>query len=74
MIPTNMREMEPHIRQRYNFALSSFVRVYGILAGNNPHYKQFCLEWSQRTVEAPLRGLSEVDQYFYFEYKNWRGV
>jgi hypothetical protein len=74
MIPTNIREMEPHIRQRYNFALSSFVRVYGILAGNNPYYKQFCLEWSQRTVEAPLRGLNEVDQYFYFEYKNWRGV
>ena len=74
MIPTSTREMELHIRQRYNFALSSFTRVYGHSADNNPYYKEFCLEWSQRGTEAPLSGLNEVDQYFYFEYKNWRGV
>jgi hypothetical protein len=66
--------MEQHIKQRYMFALSSFSRIYGTLAINNLHYKQFCLDWSNMTVEAPLGGLDEVDQYFYFEYKNWRGV
>ena len=62
------------IRQRYNFAFSSFVRIYGFGAINNFYYRQFCTEWSQKTIEPPLSGLDEVDQYFYFEYKNWRGV
>jgi hypothetical protein len=61
-------------KQRYNFAMSAFVRMYGMSAINNHRYKQFCLEWSQKTVNAPLTGLNEVDQYFYYEYKNSRGV
>lgn len=60
--------------QRYNFAMSSFVRVYGMSASNNPRYKQFCLEWSEWNVNAPLNCLNDVDQYFYYEYKNWRGM
>ena len=66
--------MEPHIRQRYNFALSAFSRMYGVPASNQCYYRQFCLEWSTWEVNAPLSDLDEVDQYFYYEYKNWRGV
>ena len=74
MTPKNIREMEPHIRQRYGFALSSFSRIYGVnTAANDIHIKQFCIEWSHWDVSAPLSGLDEVDQYFYYEYKNWRG-
>jgi hypothetical protein len=74
MIPKTIMEMEPHIRQRYGFALSSFSRMLGVrTATNDMHIKQFCVEWSEWGVNAPLSGLDEVDQYFYHEYKNWRG-
>jgi hypothetical protein len=74
MTPKIIREMEPHIKQRYFFALSAFSRMYGVrTASNDMHIKQFCFEWSHWDVHAPLSGLDEVDQYFYHEYKNWRG-
>ena len=53
--------------------MSSFVRMYGNAIINNIDIKQFCREWSNWDVSAPLSGLDEVDQYFYYEYKNWRG-
>lgn len=74
MTPKTIREMEPHIKQRYGFASSSFSRMYGVkTATNDMHIRQFCIEWSYWDVHAPLSGLDEVDQYFYYEYKNWRG-
>ena len=53
--------------------MSSFVRMYGHSIIHNHDIKQFCIEWSEWSVNAPLLGLNEVDQYFYYEYKNWRG-
>jgi len=53
--------------------MSAFVRMYGHSIANNIDIKQFCKEWSSRTDNAPLQGLDEVDQYMYYEYKNWRG-
>jgi hypothetical protein len=74
MIPKTIREMEPRIKQRYNFAMSAFSRMLGVRsAANDIHIKQFCIEWSTWDVTAPLQGLDEVDQYLYYEYKNWRG-
>ncbi len=74
MTPKIIREMEPHIRQKYRFALSSFSRMLGVtVTMNDIHIRQFCIEWSEWGVSAPLSGLDEVDQYFYYEYKNWRG-
>jgi hypothetical protein len=74
MTPKNIREMEPHIKQRYHFAMSAFSRMLGVRsASNDIHIKQFCIEWSCWEVNAPLSGLDEVDQYMYYEYKNWRG-
>ena len=74
MTPKNIREMEPHIRQRYWFAMSAFSRMYGVkIAMNDMHIRQFCIEWSYWDVHSPLSGLDEADQYFYYEYKNWRG-
>jgi hypothetical protein len=60
-------------KQRYNFAMSAFSRIYGHSFIHNHDIKQFCVEWSGWDISAPLAGLDEVDQYFYFEYKNWRG-
>ena len=60
-------------KQKYHFTMSAFVRMHGYSIMNNIDIKQFCEEWSTREVTAPLQGLDEVDQYMYYEYKNWRG-
>ena len=49
-----------------------FVRSYGRHVLNDQYIKQFCKEWSQWDVNPPLD--DTVDQYFHYEYKNWRGV
>ena len=53
--------------------MSAFVRMYGHSILHNHDIKQFCIEWSNWEVNTPLEGLDEVDQYMYYEYKNWRG-
>jgi hypothetical protein len=63
----------PIHNKKYHFAMSSFVRMHGHNIINNIDIKQFCLEWSEWGIDVPLSGLDEVDQYFYYEYKNWRG-
>ena len=63
----------PIHNKKYQFAMSSFVRIHGHSVVHNHDIKQFCIEWSEWDVDAPLSGLNEVDQYFYYEYKNWRG-
>jgi hypothetical protein len=65
--------MHIHNKQKYNFAMSAFVRMYGHSIIHNHDIKQFCIEWSNGEVNAPLSGLDEVDQYMYYEYKHWRG-
>jgi hypothetical protein len=65
--------MPIHNSRKYQFAMSSFVRMYGHSVIYNHDIKQFCVEWSNRDDKAPLQGLDEVDQYMYYEYKNWRG-
>jgi hypothetical protein len=60
-------------KQRYCFAMSAFVRMHGQSIIHNVDIKQFCIEWSSWDVHAPLQGLDAVDQYMYYEYKNWRG-
>jgi len=64
--------MKP-LKQRYNFAMTCFARSYGRGGFLNDNYiKQFCKEWAQWDVIPPLD--NTVDQYFHYEYKNWRGV
>lgn len=58
--------------KRYQFAMMCFVRSYGRHVLNDQYIKQFCKEWSQWDVNPPLD--DTVDQYFHYEYKNWRGV
>ena len=72
MIPRSIKETEPHIRQRYHFATSAFVRMWGHSALNDHRIIDFCAEWAQSTENAPLDN-SVLDQYFYFEFKTWRG-
>ena len=64
--------MHTPIKQRYHFAMTCFVRSYGRHVLNDSYIKQFCGEWAEWNVQPPLD--NTVDQYFHYEYKNWRGI
>jgi hypothetical protein len=66
--------MRTQTEQRYHFIMSAFVRMRGRSALSDHNIKQFCVEWSELDVDPPLQGLNEADQYFYYEYKNWKGT
>ena len=63
MNPNIIREMEPHIRQRYWFALSSFARMYTPPRVSR-EMEDFCFCWAEQTEPAPLDCLHNVDLYF----------
>ena len=71
MTPKIIAEMEQHTRQRYHFAASAFVRMWGHKSLNDPRIIDFCIEWAHKEENSPLD--SSVDQYFYYEFKTWRG-
>ena len=73
MIRRNIKEMEPHIRQRFGFAASSFVRMWGHSCLNDYRSVEFCETWAYRTENAPLDN-TLLEQYFYHEFKTWRGI
>jgi len=68
----NNNKMEPRIKQRYHFAASAFVRLFGNNVLNNQNINQFCIEWAHTEKSAPLDN-TILDQYFYQEFKAWRG-
>ena len=65
--------MDKHIKQRYGFAASAFVRMWGHTALHDRRIVEFCNEWAQKDAHAPLESLYDVDRYFYYEFKSWRG-
>lgn len=72
MTPRIIRETEPHIRQRYHFVASAFVRMWGHSSLQDYRIIDFCVDWAHREDNAPLDNFI-VDQYFYREFKTWRG-
>lgn len=72
MTPKIIREMGPHTKQRYHFAASAFVRMWGHSSLNDHRIIDFCVEWAFRDEDAPLDDRI-LDQYFYYEFKTWRG-
>ncbi len=57
--------MEPHIRSRYDFAMSSFSRMYGVKGVlNSPTIQTFCVEWAHTSKDTPEGSLTRVDFYF----------
>ena len=70
-----MMEMEPHIKGRYDFAMSSFARMYGVthVTSNNEIIK-FCKKWASTEEEPiPTGTLTSVDFYFRDHWKIWGG-
>ena len=60
---------------RYNFAMCSFSRMYGVGSVRDSHeVSKFCKKWAQAEEEnAPLGTLTEVDFYFRDLWKIWGG-
>ena len=72
MTPKIIKEMGHPTKQRYHFAASAFVRMWGHKSLNDHKIVDFCIEWAQREENAPLDSWI-LDQYFYYEFKTWRG-
>jgi hypothetical protein len=55
----------PDLRQSYNFAMSSFARMYGVrsIQSNNAVHA-FCVKWAKSKAKAPNGKLTTVDFYF----------
>ena len=57
--------MELHIRSRYDFAMSSFSRMYGVKGVlNSSTIQTFCAEWAHTSKVIPEGSLTKVDFYF----------
>ena len=63
MTPMTTMGMEPPIRQRFWFAVSSFARMY-TPPRVTPQMEAFCYEWALSKENAPLGCLHQVDLYF----------
>ena len=63
MTPISIAGMEPHIKQRYWFAVSAFARMY---SPNMITLKMelFCYSWALSDNQSPLGSLHNVDIYF----------
>lgn len=58
----NMNHVET---QAYNFAMSSFARMYGVRTIQSNHdVHKFCRDWATSGKSAPLGTLTKVDFYF----------
>ena len=63
MNPTIIRVMEPHTKQRFHFAASSFSRIYGVNHVSTDMI-DFCYNWAITEQIAPLDCLDNTDRYF----------
>ena len=70
-----MMEMEPRIKGRYDFAMSSFARMYGVSHVNsNEEIFKFCKKWANTEEEPiPTGTLTSVDFYFRDHWGIWGG-
>jgi hypothetical protein len=60
-----MTSTESINKLKYNFAMSSFARMYGVrgIHSNNSIHR-FCVLWSESDLIPPLGNLTTVDFYF----------
>jgi hypothetical protein len=53
MIQKITKATEPHIRQRYHFVASAFVRMWGHSSLHDYRIVEFCEVWAHREDNAP---------------------
>ena len=59
------RTVELELKDSYNFAMSSFARMYGVRhvqCSDDIH--RFCVLWAESTLPIPAGSLTKVDFYF----------
>jgi len=68
-----MAEMET--KMRYEFAMSSFARMYGVSrVKSDPNFSRFCKKWSMSEEQIPLeKSLVQIDFYFKDLWDIWGG-
>jgi hypothetical protein len=65
MIPIQkVKEMSDKFINRYEFAMSSFARLYGVKGTYSLTVKNFCREWANSSVAISYETLDDVDAYF----------
>ena len=57
--------MSEQTKIRYDFAMSSFSRMYGVKGVlNSPTIQIFCVGWANTSKDTPEGSLTKVDFYF----------
>lgn len=58
-------KVKPKLKMSYDFAMSSFARMYGVnrvMASHEMH--RFCVLWAESELPPPKGTLTQVDFYF----------
>ncbi len=59
------QRIEPELKNSYDFAMSSFARMYGVrFVQSNHDMHRFCILWAESNLDPPLENLTKVDFYF----------
>ena len=64
--------METNFKTRFDFAMSSFSRMYGVnKVRTSPDITKFCTKWAKTEEEHPAGSLTSIDFYFRDNWKIW---
>ena len=58
-------KVKPELKMSYDFAMSSFARMYGVNRVMGSHdMHRFCVLWAESELPPPEGTLTQVDFYF----------
>lgn len=64
--------METNFKTRFDFAMSSFSRMYGVnKVRTSPDITRFCTKWAKTEEEYPAGSLTSIDFYFRDNWEIW---
>ena len=64
--------METNFKTRFDFAMSSFSRMYGVnKVRTSPDITRFCTKWAKTEEEYPTGSLTSIDFYFRDNWEIW---
>jgi hypothetical protein len=64
--------METNFKTRFDFAMSSFSRMYGVnKVRTSPDIIKFCTKWAKTEEEHPVGSLTSIDFYFRDNWEIW---
>jgi len=64
--------METNFKTRFDFAMSSFSRMYGVnKVRTSPDITKFCTRWANTKEEHPIGTLTSIDFYFRDNWEIW---